>query len=76
MELIEMRPPVCSRGREGRVLRRDEWMDRGDMVIVRFHLSGLFYYYLLIEYARKDIEVNRSLGEGIEVRVNFLEVWR
>ena len=67
MELIEMRPPVCAREREGRgILRRDEWMDRGNMVIV----NGRSYYYLLIEYARKDIEVNRSLGKSIEVRVN------
>jgi len=72
MELIviETRPPVCAREREGRgILRRDEWMDRGNMVIVngRSHLSGLFYHYFLIEYGRKDTEVNRSLGEGIEV---------
>ena len=54
------------------------WMDKGNMVISngRSHRSGLLYRYLLTEYGWKGIRVNKSLGEGIEVRLNFLGIQR
>ena len=54
------------------------WMDKGNMVISngRSHRSGLLYRYLLTEYGWKGIWVNKSLGEGIEVRLNFFEIQR
>jgi len=53
-------------------------MDMGIMIIFndRFHLSGLFNRYLLIEYGRKGIGVKKNLDEGIEVRLNFLVAQR
>ena len=68
-----MRPPVCARERGGiGVMRRDEWMDRGNMVIVngRSHLSGFFYHYLLGLVGSMPLQF---LEVGFHVEIHAIE---
>ena len=76
--------PLCGPAPRGRAEGGDERTSESlirpvgnmDNSLDESHLSWLLNYYLLTECGRKVTQVKESWREGIQVRLNFLGVWR